>query len=107
MAPKTNIKSILPWINQYKLLMDKRGYSNAKYILFGSWAKGTIHQWSDIDLCVVSDKFNGNLLNVSDKLRIWANEINYDLEPIAMRPEDLADKTDTLASEVNKWGIVV
>jgi len=47
------------------------------------------------------------LLNVSDKLRIWANEINYDLEPIAMRPEDLADKTDMLASEVNKWGIVV
>lgn len=107
MAKKTDLIKIQPWIDQYKKLMKERGFGDAKYILFGSWASGKVHEWSDIDLCVVSNKFEGSLIDASDKLRIWANEINYDLEPVAMRPEDLEDKYDTLASEVRKWGIVV
>ena len=32
--------------------------------LFGSYAKGTAHQWSDIDLCIISPKFKRPLSSV-------------------------------------------
>jgi hypothetical protein len=31
------------------------------YVVFGSYAKGRQTEWSDIDLALVSDKFEGNL----------------------------------------------
>ncbi|MDR3094611.1 MAG: nucleotidyltransferase domain-containing protein [Bacteroidales bacterium] len=30
-----------------------------KVILFGSFAKGTQHEWSDIDVALVADEFEG------------------------------------------------
>ncbi len=33
-----------------------------KAILFGSYANGTFHEWSDIDLALVSNSFKGGIL---------------------------------------------
>ena len=63
MARKTDLKKIKEKIGLFKKEMKKRGFGDARYILFGSWAKGRQGEWSDIDLCVVSDKFNLPHLN--------------------------------------------
>lgn len=34
-----------------------------KVLLFGSTAKETAHEWSDIDLLIVSDQFGDNIFN--------------------------------------------
>lgn len=107
MVRKTNIEQIKPQIDLFKKKLSKMGYKDAYYILFGSWAKGKQGEWSDIDLCVVSNIFSDNYFEESTKLRILANEIDCNLEPVARKPEDLNDKYSTLSSEIKKWGIVV
>ncbi|MBI5814417.1 MAG: nucleotidyltransferase domain-containing protein [Nitrospinae bacterium] len=52
-------------------------------VLFGSFARGEEHEWSDIDLLVVSPRFDGKFEREEvDKL--WATTINSDIriEPI-------------------------
>ena len=34
-----------------------------KIWLFGSYAENKAHEWSDIDLLMISDQFTGNILN--------------------------------------------
>jgi uncharacterized protein len=91
----------------FRQRLTNDGIDGARLILFGSWAKGKQQELSDIDLCVVSDKFSGNTFVDSTRLRLLTIGIDDLLEPVAMRPEDLDDKYNTLASEVKKWGIVV
>ena len=105
MVGRKGINEVRRKLALFKDRLDREGIDNAKYILFGSWAKGTPHKFSDIDVCVVSDKFSGNAFEDSTKLRLLTIGIDDLLEPVAMRPEDLKDKYSTLAAEINKYGV--
>ena len=107
MDKRTNIKQVKKKINLFKKKVELAGNLGAKYILFGSWATGKAHKYSDIDLCVVSNKFSKNNFLETTRLRVMTIGIDDLLEPIAMRPEDYNDKYDTLATEVKKWGIEI
>ena len=107
MARRKNIKTIKTEIELFRQRLNSEGFEGANLILFGSWAKGKQQELSDIDLCVVSDKFSGNTFSDSTRLRLLTIGIDDLLEPVAMRPEDLEDKYNTLASEIKKWGIAV
>jgi len=53
-------------------------------VVFGSWARGTAHRWSDIDLVVVSPQFD----NATDRRYVdlfWCQAARIDsrIEPIA------------------------
>lgn len=45
------------------------GLTFYKVFLFGSVAKGNMHEWSDIDLLLISDQFNDN---VFDNLKLYS-----------------------------------
>ena len=49
--------------------LSKNNFKIDKAYLFGSYAKGTNNEWSDIDLAVVSENFEGNRLFDKDKIR--------------------------------------
>ena len=42
------------------------GVNLRNVILYGSFAKGTQHEWSDIDVALVADEFTGFTFNDSD-----------------------------------------
>ncbi len=51
-------------INTSKLFLEELkniGYSPKKAVLFGSMAKGTMHEYSDIDLAIWDDRFMGSI----------------------------------------------
>ena len=73
--------------------------------LFGSFAKNTAHQWSDIDICIVSKKFGKDYFDETVKLRHLTENVDDRIEPIAYRPEDLNDRYSTLANEIKTFGI--
>ncbi len=50
-------------------------------ILYGSYAKGTENQKSDIDIAVVIDELNGDYLELSARLYSLCREVNTDIEP--------------------------
>ena len=62
-----------------------------KAILFGSYANGTFHEWSDIDLALVSNSFKGDRFKDRDLIRKIKLAVSSSLEPIPYRPEDFTE----------------
>lgn len=58
------------------------GLTFYKVFLFGSVAKGNMHEWSDIDLLLISDQFNDN---VFDNLKLYS-KINIKYPIIETHP---------------------
>ena len=46
-------------VRNYAKEINENGVSLRKVILFGSFAKGLQHKWSDIDVALVADDFSG------------------------------------------------
>mgnify|MGYP001587636290 CR=1 FL=1 len=89
-----------------KELRDK-GVQFTQLIVFGSQAKGTAKQWSDIDVCVVSPAFGNDRHTERVGLMRVRDDRLLDIEPHPFSPADLDDKYDPLASEIRKYGIRV
>jgi predicted nucleotidyltransferase len=48
--------------------LEKNNIPIKEAILFGSYAKGNYHDWSDIDLALVSDAFEGERFRDRNKI---------------------------------------
>ena len=75
-------------------------------VLFGSFAKGTNHEWSDIDLAVVSEDFEGIRFNDNVKLGKPRVRSSADLQTHPFRPEDFNTRNPFVA-EILEYGIRV
>lgn len=72
--------------------------------IFGSYAKGKPHPWSDVDVCVVSPRFT----DTWEALQYLWQKRNFDpqytIEPIGFSPQEFADAT-SLTQEIKQHGI--
>ena len=75
--------------------------------LFGSFAKNKAHQWSDIDVAVVSDKLKINFDKNEDLLWQIRRKVNSGIEPIGFTVKDFQDKNDPMVYEIRKNGIKI
>jgi len=78
-----------------------------KAYLFGSYAKGTAKEWSDIDICIVSDIFGGKKWDENEK-KLWRirRDIDARIEPIGLSNEEFRSGSP-LASEIKKTGVLI
>ncbi|MFC2131300.1 nucleotidyltransferase domain-containing protein [Bacteroidota bacterium] len=63
----------------------------SKAYLFGSYANGTNHEFSDIDIAIVSDNFEGINFYDCQKVVEAMLRTNVDLETHPYRPEDFTE----------------
>lgn len=56
--------------------------------LFGSYAKGRAHEYSDIDMAVVSDDFVGSFFDDSTRLGKYVIKTSIDIEVHPFKTED-------------------
>ncbi len=77
----------------------------AAYV-FGSWAKGTQHKDSDIDVCIVSPKLKGWHSRVQALSRAPYDDL-LAIEPHGFTPKEFKPEEDPLAYEIVKYGIKV
>jgi len=108
MVKKTIPKKVKKEINNYIQILKKDKLPIKKVILFGSYAKGTQHKWSDIDLCIISPKFKNALkalhyLGAKRKI----SDVQYVIEPLGFTPKDLQDKYSSLIYEIKTTGIEI
>ena len=94
-------------INDIKHLVEEAELLNIhiqQAILFGSYAKGNNNEFSDIDLAVVSDDFEG--IRFYDNLKLSKPVIhsNVDIETHPFRPEDFT-LDNPFVGEILKYGI--
>jgi uncharacterized protein len=86
--------------------LEKNSIHILKAFLFGSYAKGTFHEFSDIDLALVSDAFSGNRFLDKELIRKYIVAINTDISPMPFIPEDFTDD-NIFAGEIIKEGIQI
>lgn len=74
-------------------------------VIFGSYAKGTPHRWSDVDLCVVSKRFR-NRSHAIDYL--WSRRPMQfsEISPVGFPPHDFI-WWDPLVAEIQRYGVRV
>jgi len=58
--------------------------------LFGSQARGNAHEWSDIDLAIVSPDFCGDRFDDSTRLIPYILKVDSAIEVHPFRPEDFS-----------------
>jgi hypothetical protein len=51
--------AVIETVENYAREIEAQGVHLHTAILFGSFAKGTQHEWSDIDVALVADEFTG------------------------------------------------
>ncbi len=94
-------------VNNFISLLKQEGVPVRRVILFGSFAKGKTHSFSDIDLAVVASPFTSDRVEEMMVLTKLANKVSDRIEPIPLTEESLASKYDTLAGEIKRYGKVV
>lgn len=86
-------------------LLTQTGTPVIQTYLFGSFASGTPHQYSDIDICVVSPKLGIDKIDEMVKLNSIASQIDDRIEVIPFGPQDYSNPYDPLAAEIRRHGI--
>ncbi|MFA6106113.1 MAG: nucleotidyltransferase domain-containing protein [Patescibacteria group bacterium] len=107
MAQKKLPKRILNEIKEYVKILKSEKLPIDKVILYGSFAKGKQHEWSDVDLCVVSPEFANAFKAMEYLLSKTPTVSRHPIEPIGFRSADLKDNSSSLIREINLYGIEV
>ena len=97
MVDKTVVKSV----QNYLTYVIQQGIPVSYGVLFGSYAKNNAHQWSDIDVLVVSPRFDG-VQTAEDNERLWmyAARTDHRIEPIPVGEKQYKEDKSTLILEI-------
>jgi len=77
-------------ISRYSIEIEKMGIKPQKILLYGSYAKGSPREDSDIDLVVVSNNFKD--MNIRERLEllgIAAGKVFEPIEAIGYTPDEM------------------
>lgn len=97
----TDIRST---IDSYLSALNQNNIPIKEAILFGSHARGNAHEWSDIDIALVSDIFVGDRIDDQDKIRRITLSVSSEIEVIPFAPQDF-NFQNPLAKEILTTGI--
>ncbi len=91
-------------IERYLAELEKNQFPIKNAVLFGSYAEGRADEWSDIDVALVSDAFEGDRFNDRAKIRRITLSVSSDLSPLPFRPEDFI-RENPLVREILEKGV--
>jgi len=98
---ETAIKIAKSFVNDCQL----SGLTFHKVVLFGSAAKGLTHEWSDIDLLLISDQFGDNIF---DNLKLYSKiNIKYPIVETHPYPTKYYYEGDAFINEISKESIEI
>lgn len=91
-------------ITKYIRALKENDVNVDQAVLFGSYAKGNYSEWSDIDLALVSEAFEGSWIKDRSKIRAITLSISSDIQVLPYRPEDFVP-SDPFVREIIETGI--
>jgi len=91
---------------KFIIYLHNQGIKIDSAYIFGSYAKGTEHEWSDIDVAVISPDFSDDRFEERIHLMKLSHDIDSRIEPVPFRPETFIDE-DPLAWEIKKTGYLL
>jgi predicted nucleotidyltransferase len=88
--------------------LNLEGISVSKAFLFGSYSNGTASDSSDIDIMIISDKYDENDDEIIGKIWKLTRKINTKIEPILIGEKKFYDESvSPLISMVKANGIEI
>ncbi len=107
MVKKTLSKKITKEVKDYVADLKQDKLPINKVIVFGSYAKGSAHKWSDIDVCIISPKFNDSWKALQYLwLKRTKNDAPSTIEPVGFSPKDFKEGS-SLINEIKKYGVEI
>lgn len=92
---------------QYIQILEENDIQVTNAYLFGSYAKGTAHEGSDIDISVVSPYFGKDRIQERTKLLNLRRSISLEIEPHPISPSDFKSEWNPLVWEIKSHGIAI
>ena len=99
-------KEIIDIINKYVEIVSKN-YDVIAIILFGSYARGTQREDSDIDIAIITDDIKTDKFDEEVNLMQLRNNIDYRIEPHIISVTDYENDETPFVVEVKNTGIKV
>ena len=93
-------------IDRYLQALTENKIPIKQAFLFGSYAKGGYHEYSDIDIALVSSIFEGNRFADRNKIRKINLSVSSDLEILPYRPQDFTAE-DPFVREILETGVEI
>lgn len=91
-------------IEKYIVALRDNNVPVSQAVLFGSYAQGNYKEWSDIDIALVSNIFEGKRFEDRGKIRKINLSVSSDLEVLPYRPDDFT-ADDPFVREIIKTGV--
>ena len=79
--------TVIEHVRKYAELV-RRHFDVQSIVLFGSYVRGTAHEYSDIDVAVVLESLPGDWLDSASKLHKLTRDIDINIEPIIILPSE-------------------
>ncbi|MDR2628310.1 MAG: nucleotidyltransferase domain-containing protein [Dysgonamonadaceae bacterium] len=99
--------AVIEIVKNYAKEIEQQGVHLRTVILYGSFAKGRQHEWSDIDVALVADEFTG--LGFLDKKRFAGITVQKPYIRIEAKtyPTEYFHSGDPFINEIKKEGITI
>ena len=89
-------------------MLKKEGVTVSKLLLYGSYARGTAHKDSDIDVCVISPSFGKDHFGERFSLLHMAPRIDARIEPVPFSLKDYrTNRVSPLLHRIRKEAVEI
>ncbi|MFA5994954.1 MAG: nucleotidyltransferase domain-containing protein [Patescibacteria group bacterium] len=105
MVKKRISKKIINSINAFVKDIETDNIPVKQVYLFGSYAKGTQHRWSDVDVCIISAKFKQPWQALQYLWQKRPKNLDPMIEPVGFCPKDFSVITSSLVAEIKQNGV--
>ncbi len=102
-AASVTTDTVIELIKKYIQELQKGGIPVQEAFVFGSYAKGTPREESDIDVALISTAFSGDRFEDRRRIVPLRRKIDNRIEPIPFRPEDFYNG-GSFVDEIKKTG---
>jgi uncharacterized protein len=102
-------RQITTLIRRYVAALEARGIPVERVILFGSHAAGHAQEWSDIDIAVISPKFDAlSLLERYEQLGLANRELQAPLDVVGFSASQVAHcEPGSFLAEILRTGVTI
>ncbi|WP_045222679.1 nucleotidyltransferase domain-containing protein [Desulfonatronum thioautotrophicum] len=106
MAIENTQSGIKDRVAQYVRFLKDHGVNVSQAYLFGSHVRGSAHEWSDIDVALVTDRFQGDSIDFKFFLTRLTRKIDPDIEPHPYLEADF-NTSHPLPREILRTGVLI
>ena len=99
-------KTAIDTVRKYAHEISNSGVTLKSVILYGSFAKGTQHEWSDIDVALVADEFEGLPTDLYYFASVAVKKPYIRIEAVTY-PTKYFQDSDPFIEEIIKTGIKI